>query len=106
MSETPEKITITEMTNSLTGFEEIAAAKAFKAEMEDLVNSSKFGRALVFVDLRRRPMPDTEAYEQAMSMRLGDVNTYFAEEGDDVDEEDPDSESGKESAQLATAPQS
>jgi hypothetical protein len=84
-------ITVTEMVESLTGFDEIAIAKHFDgldpytdAQTKPILIS----RALVFVHLRRgneqrARLSDIDAHTAAMTMPMGEVTTYFADGEDD-----------------------
>lgn len=91
-------ITGQEMTDSLTGFDELAIKGAFKVTLKD-VNTDPvlLLRALVFVDKRRREgLNDKQAYQAAMEMRLGDVQVYFAPEPEpEFDPDEPETEAGK-----------
>ena len=87
--------TVTEVAESLTGFDEIAIEKSFGAALDEL-KPTMAGRALVFVVERRAGKDDGAAKNAAMSMPIGEVNAYFAEEPDDVIPDEPDSDSGKD----------
>lgn len=78
-------MTISEMTNSLTGFDEIAIAKHFGGEFTDLAENkpTTLGRALVFVAERRDGKTDQEAFQVAMDLPLGTCQSYFADEAVD-----------------------
>lgn len=80
----PDKPTAEEVFGSLTGFDEIAIANQFTAEVGTLADEkpTMFLRSLVFALRRRQGLSDREAYAEVMEMPLGDVNDYFAEEGD------------------------
>lgn len=65
---------------SLNGFDEIAIAKEFKADLNKLREQPfMFLRALVFVDKRRAGLKDSEAYKAAMEATVGQLNGYFDE---------------------------
>lgn len=100
-SETPaDKPTMTDVCNTLTGYDEIAITKEFGRDFAVLVNyPTSLGRALIFVLNRRDGLTDKEAKRAAMEMRLGDVNDYFADEADD--DEDPDTAAGEGDSQPA-----
>jgi hypothetical protein len=89
--------TISEVMESLNGFEEIAISERFGASIGKLadVNETLFMRALVFTDMTRAGMTPGEARNAAMRMRLGEVKNWHLPDDDDVMPDDPDSESGK-----------
>lgn len=89
-------ITAEEMFESLDGFEEIAIAKHFDAEIGDLAQRkpTMFARALVFTALVRDGTPPAEAKHAAMAMPLKAVNDHFAEDNE-VTPEEPETEPGK-----------
>jgi hypothetical protein len=94
--------TVEEMTQSLTGFDEIAIAQRFGAEFSDLAQSNplRLQRAVIFVAERRKHFAtgngfqDDEAYQTAMELPLSALETYFASGEDDPLGEDhaPDAE--------------
>jgi hypothetical protein len=90
-------MTAEEMFESLTGYDEVAIAKAFSAEVTALADAkpTMFVRALVFTSLMRDGKAATDAKKAVMEMTLGQVNGYYA---DDVEvmADDPQSESGKD----------
>lgn len=95
-----EKPTMTEVTDSLTGYDEIAITQQFDRDFAVLLDfPTTLGRALIFILKRRDGLTDKEAKREVMNMRLGDVNDYFAEDPDDV--EDPDTTSGEDDSQPA-----
>lgn len=86
---------MSEVMESLNGFDEIAIEQAFGAPITDLLETKPTtgARALLFVIRRRDGMKDNEARKAVMEMRLGDVQGYFV---DDEDEDlEPVTESGK-----------
>jgi len=87
-------MTIEEMTESLNGFEEIAVAKKFGAELDDLP-ATRMLRALVFIDRKRSGDDDKAAYDACMTLTLKQCLDYFQVD-DEVDEEDPVTEGGKD----------
>lgn len=93
-----EKVTVSEMIESLTGFEEIAIAKAFDSDIFGLLNRAPTtaGRALVFIDRKRGGETDKEAKNHALSLTLKAVDEYYAEDEDEVMEEEPTTEVGKD----------
>lgn len=98
--------TASEFFESLTGFDEIAIAKAFGRNVVTLSSEDQMGfaRSLVFVAQRRGGMNDRDAYQAAMGMTLKEVNAYFAEEEDEAVPDDPSTESGKGERLPGTQP--
>lgn len=99
-------LTAEEVTESITGFDEIAVDKHFggfdlytDAEAKPVVSL----RALVFVHLRHNGMPDKDAHKTVMEMPLKAVHDYF-EQDDEANPSDPDTESGKGDSQPETEP--
>lgn len=93
VAEVAARPTVTEVIQSLTGFDELAVEKWFKASVMDL-NATMTGRALVFVLERRNGAADDKAaYGTAMRLSLKDVDDRFTKE--DVDDVDEVEESGK-----------
>lgn len=92
-------ITVEEMLNSLTGFDEIAVSKAFGLDVFTLLDTTTItgGRALVFVHKRRQGMSDTEAKAAALSMTVRETDAYFAAEPTEIDAEAPETDAGKDS---------
>lgn len=87
-------MTVDELTDTLTGFEEIAIAKAFSKELSDLPGTQPL-RALVMIWHKRTDeLADADAYQKAMEVTLGAVMGYF-EGNDEITPETPETESGK-----------
>ena len=86
-----------EFYESLTGFDEIAVSKAFGAVISAFAEQDpiRFGRALMFVDLRRQGFKDVDAYQRAMNSTNGESTDYFADDPAEINDLDPDSEPGK-----------
>lgn len=90
-----------ELFESLTGFDEIAINKAFNLELGQIQEKPfMFMRALVFVNERRGGANDLTAHATAMNMPMSALTDYFAEVEDDLDPDDPDTESGKGDSPL------
>lgn len=96
-----------EFVETLTGYDEIAIAKRFEADITELRSrGTMFLRCLVFVHLCREGARHADAYTKALEMPFRDVNGYFAPEpkkdteGEhgpaDDGEPDPETESGKD----------
>jgi hypothetical protein len=83
---THAKPSIEEVTRSLTGYDELAIQKHFKADWTALAETSPVAvtRALVFVMERRRGLTDQDAYKAAMGLTIGECTARFA----DTDEQD------------------
>lgn len=89
-------LTPEEMFESFTGFDEIAVAKAFDADVTALRKKPlTFMRALVFVDQRRAGLNDQEAHHAALSLTLRQVDDYFTEDTEPMPE-DPVTVEGKD----------
>lgn len=93
-------ITIEEVMESLTGFDEIAIANHFGAEWMELAEKrpTAYSRALVFVHKRRQGLNDHEAKQAALEMPLRDVTSYFKEDEPEIFPDEPVTETGKDSA--------
>ena len=93
-----DKVTIGDMLESLTGFEELAITKNFDADIATLLatQATMAGRALVFIDRKRKGLSDPEAKKASMEMTLKTVDDYFAEDEDEVMPEEPVTEAGKD----------
>lgn len=97
-------MTIEEMTESLTGFDEIAIRKhfdGFNVYAEAEANPVDAVRALAFVDQRRRGKTDPEAREHALGLTFREAMAYFADADEDLDKDAPESESGKDDSSPA-----
>jgi hypothetical protein len=99
-------MTFEEMSESVTGFDEIAVEKIMGMDMytEAEAKPVLLLRSLVFIHIRRSGISDPDARKQVMEMPLGDVNDYFASKEEDVDPDEPDSESGKDESVPETEP--
>lgn len=92
------ELTAEEVTESLTGFDEIAIEKMFGG-FDPYTGGEKkpmtLMRSLIFVMQRRGGDKDPAAKAYAMALPVSEVNGYFTESEDEADPEDPDTESGK-----------
>jgi len=99
MTTNTSPMTIEEMGESLTGFEEIGISQHFNDTLSHLLdNNPTMGlRALIFTDVHRRGETNVQASKKAaMDLPLREVMAYFADdEGGEIDPEDPDTEAGK-----------
>jgi hypothetical protein len=91
--------TLDEITDSLTGHDELNVHTAFGADVADLVQTRKtiFMRAMIAVHYNREggdafPL----AYRKAMDLTMKDVIGFFSEQADDFDPDQPDSDAGKD----------
>ncbi|MDI6908635.1 hypothetical protein [Nocardioides sp.] len=87
-------MTAEEMFEDLTGLEETLIAAHFGDEPVQLAQTrpTAFVRSLVFAHLRRAQLPNAKnklVFDEVQNMRLGDVNTYFAESAEEIDLENP-----------------
>jgi hypothetical protein len=86
---------------SLTGFDEIAIAKMFAADISELRERPfTFLRALAFVHQRRHGLVDRDAHEAAQQLTIAELGDYFtdaadADLGEELDSDEPVSEPGK-----------
>jgi hypothetical protein len=97
----PAKVPADELFESITGFDEIAISKAFGLEIHQVQEKPfMFMRALVFVNERRRGANDLTAHSTAMNMTMAALTDYFAEPEEELDPNDPDTESGKGDSPL------
>ena len=89
-----------EVLESVTGFEEIAIVKAFGLTVEALSSDKSrrltFARSMVFIVFKRQGKKDAEAKDAALALTIKQVNEFFVPEPDDVDEDDADSDAGKD----------
>lgn len=71
---TADRIDLEELSQSLTGFEEIAVERLFDHPFSDLAQSgTKYMRAMRFVELKRTGMNDQDAAQAAMLEPLGQI---------------------------------
>lgn len=89
-------MTLEEITESLTGFDEIAIEKHAGEELLSMQNRpTRMVRALVGIDLmRKREISYPEAYKVAMGMPMKEVMEYFAED-EEVMPDEPVTPSGE-----------
>lgn len=100
-------LTAEEVTESLTGWDEIAVAKhfdGFDLYMSGEAKPMLLLRALAFVHLRRAEAgTDAAAHKAAMDLTVADLYDYF-EQDDEANPEDPDTDSGKDDSTPAVEP--
>jgi len=92
-------LTADDFFGTLTGFDEIAVARSFGAEVTDLRKRPfTFLRSLVFVDARRRGESDGQARESALGLTLAHLSDYFADDEPELDPDEPVTAMGKGAA--------
>lgn len=97
---TSEKISASEMVQTLTGFEELAIEQHMKVDAyaDGARKPMSVMRALVFVQHKRAGAKDAEARQSAMEMPMREVQAMFAEENPELDPEQPETPAGEGSA--------
>ncbi|GAA5153812.1 hypothetical protein GCM10023340_36400 [Nocardioides marinquilinus] len=100
--------TFEEMSESITGFDEIAVQKHFDFNLwtQGESNPVLLLRAMVFVHLRRPAggsLTDIEARQRVLDMPAGEVQRYF-EESHESGVDEPDTESGKDVSSPGSDP--
>lgn len=88
------KPTTLEVTESLNGFDEIAIEQAFGRDLDDL-NGRHYLRALIFIMKRRDGVDVVKAKRAAMEVPIKELGDHFAEEEEEVFEDEPETEQGK-----------
>lgn len=106
ITEPQTDLTAEETFESLNGFEEIAIAKHFGAQVTTLAEDqpTMFMRALIFTLETRSETAAPQAKETAMRYTLGECDAYFTPDPEDPDPEEPDSESGKDDSSQGGSP--
>ena len=87
---TEPKITVKECAESLTGYEEQAIEKAFGKPLEELAEGSLSGllRALAFAVFKRSGQDSAEAKRSALELTRKQAEEFFADDPDEVMEDD------------------
>lgn len=104
---TPVTETLAEVMESVTGYDEIGVEKNLGISIEDMTGAGegektqaiKLTRALIAVHRCHQGDNPTKAWHFALSMRMSDVQNYFApaaKDDDDVLTTEAQSESGKD----------
>ncbi len=92
-------LTINAAVESFTGYDEIAISQQFGVNvsaLQESKNNTMLYRVAYFVLARRDGLNDADARKTAMDSPLGYiVNDYFADEDEEIDPEEPDTDSGK-----------
>lgn len=89
--------TVEEAMKSMNGFDEIAIEQAFGKDFDEL-SGRKSVRALIYVLEKRAGSSDKDAKTFAMNVPAGDFDAMFEEPVDEIDEDDPDTDQGKDSS--------
>jgi len=79
----PSPMTAGDFLMTLNGFDEIAIAGKFNSTLSELRTEGRaidLGRALAFVDFRRKGHNDPSAHEAALTLTIGEVVAYFTPE--------------------------
>lgn len=81
------KQTANEISESLTGFDEIAIKQHFGGTIRDLSKEdpTQYMRSLVFIIERRGGKKDPDAYHAAQSMSLAEIGSRFGDSNADED---------------------
>lgn len=91
------ELTLTEALNSLNGVEYDNANRLSKGRLIKLIDEDPVEGAFVLVTiLRQREDKALTFMDVKKVMTLGEINTYFTPEPEDTDEDDPESEVGKD----------
>lgn len=93
--------TMTDVLLSVNGYDEIAIASYFNAELTELQDKPlRAIRAMVFIAERRGGANDKDAYKAAMTLTQAEAAAYFPDDPTDTDEhpDEPESEVGKDGA--------
>lgn len=95
-----EKISASEMVQSLTGFEEIAIEEHMGVDpySDFQTKPLRVLRALVFVQKTREGAKPRDAKNHAMNLSMQSVQDSFEDETDEVMEDEPVTEAGKDSS--------
>ena len=96
-------MTIDEFVESLTGFDEIAIEKnfdGFDVYTQAETKSIRAMRAMAFVRFRREGQTDRDAFKAAQSLPLKDLQAMWITAAPEIDPDNPDTESGKDSEPL------
>lgn len=92
--------TMTDVLLSVNGYDEIAIARFFNAELTELQDKPlRAIRAMVFIAERRNGASDKDAYKAAMTLTQSEAADYFPDDPtDDETPDEPESEVGKDDA--------
>ena len=108
----PEKALLSEVVESLTGYEEEAIHKAFGHYVGDLETMTMIQRGALFILKRREGLDTAKAKDAAMSVTIKGLSDHFVDEDADDDPDlppvlgKPETEAGKDDAQPDAEPAS
>lgn len=102
-------VTMAEMQESITGFDQIAIQQQFGLDLYNLMQQQPMmlTYVLAFIHVRRTTegVSDAQAKNRVMNMTLGEANSYFADDEDaGFAMGEPDTESGKDDSLPLTQP--
>lgn len=94
------ELTVHEFVESLTGYEEDSVLQHFGADVLVLLASRPMtcGRSLVYVDRKRAGDDDASAVAHAKSLPMRQVDGYFTPEPEEMDDDEPETEPGKDAS--------
>lgn len=101
------ELTVSDVTDSLTGFDEIAIEKHMGMDIytDRARKPVMLMRSLVFVMKRREGLSDVDAHKAALGMTVTEIHDFFPDDPDDeIDPEAPETPEGKDDSQPETAP--
>ncbi len=98
---TPDRMTLDEAVEVLTGYDELFIRERFGDELEDLLeNQPRHGtRAVAACVLIRESgcLPDA-AYDQVMKLSMKELNEFFPESEPEAMPDEPDTAAGKDAS--------
>ena len=103
MSSSDPTMTLDEMVESLTGFDELAIEKhfdGFDVYTQGETKSIRAMRALAFVQFRRDGEADRDALKSALGLSFKDLSSRFLPDEPEIDPDEPETPSGKDSTPL------
>lgn len=92
------ELTVEEMVDSLTGWDELAIEEHLKRPIDGMRSNYTVGRALIGVHLTREGQKAGVAFKAAMAMPNSEVSKYFTKKSANDDDLLVPSESGKDAA--------
>ncbi|MCM0618778.1 hypothetical protein [Nocardioides bruguierae] len=95
------QVTVDEMIQSLTGFDELAIEKHFNGfdiYTDGEARGIRAMRALAFVQFRRNEMKDLDAFKAAQGLSFREVSSMYLPDELELDPDAPETASGKDSA--------
>ncbi len=103
---TTDRPSVEEMTQSLTGFDEIAIEKHMGMDIytDGETKPVMLLRSLVMVHKTRDGLSGPDARAAALGMKVSEVQDYFTESETALPDTEPETEAGKESSDSETQP--